>query len=152
MRLSELRNGAPLSTKAAAHYARGQLAAALRKRPYQTNLLIAGHDATGPSLYWVDYLATMHPMNVAGTGYGSYFALAMLDRLWRPDLTLADAVGLMDKAIEEVRKRLVVAPSAFVVKVVDKDGARVVKTVRPAEEGGGGGAGGGGVPVVGVAG
>ena len=46
-------------------------------------------------------------------------ALARLDRLWRPDLTLADAVGLMDKAIEEVRKRLVVAPSAFVVKVVD---------------------------------
>lgn len=151
MRLSELRNGAPLSTKAAAHYARGQLAAALRKRPYQTNLLIAGHDAAGPSLYWVDYLATMHAMNVAGTGYGSYFALAMLDRLWRPDLTLDDAVGLMDKAIDEVRKRLVVAPPAFVVKCVDAGGARVVKTVRPEGDGGGAAAGGGAAPAVGVA-
>ena len=39
---------------------------------YQTNLLIAGWDEkTGPSLFWLDYLATMHPMNVAGTGYGA---------------------------------------------------------------------------------
>lgn len=39
---------------------------------YQTNLLIAGWDEkTGPSLFWLDYLATMHAMNVAGTGYGA---------------------------------------------------------------------------------
>ena len=42
------------------------------QRPYQTNLLIAGHDkGKGPSLFWCDYLATMHKMNVAGTGYGA---------------------------------------------------------------------------------
>ena len=40
--------------------------------PYSTNLLIAGWDEkTGPSLYWMDYLATMHSMNIAGTGYGT---------------------------------------------------------------------------------
>jgi 20S proteasome alpha/beta subunit len=39
--------------------------------PYATNLLIAGWDEKdGPSLYWMDYLATMHSMNIAGTGYG----------------------------------------------------------------------------------
>ena len=39
---------------------------------YQTNLLIAGWDEkAGPSLFWLDYLATMHAMNVAGTGYGA---------------------------------------------------------------------------------
>lgn len=41
------------------------------KGPYNTNLLIAGWDKkTGPSLFWMDYLATMHSMNIAGTGYG----------------------------------------------------------------------------------
>lgn len=40
--------------------------------PYSTNLLIAGWDEkTGPSLFWMDYLATMHSMNIAGTGYGA---------------------------------------------------------------------------------
>lgn len=41
--------------------------------PYSTNLLIAGWDEkTGPSLFWMDYLATMHSMNIAGTGYGEH--------------------------------------------------------------------------------
>ena len=43
------------------------------QKPYQTNLLIAGFDeGAGPSLYWMDYLATMHSMNIAGTGYGRF--------------------------------------------------------------------------------
>jgi 20S proteasome subunit beta 4 len=138
-----------MTTKAAAHYVRGELATALRKRPYSTNLLVAGHDPPndvagtpgGPALYWIDYLATCHPMNVAGTGYGSYFVLAMLDALWRPGLTEAEALALMERGIDEVVKRLVVAPSAYVIKVVDKDGVRVVKTVRPGSVSGGGGGG-----------
>jgi 20S proteasome subunit beta 4 len=90
--------------------------------------LIAGYDDnTGPSIYWLDYLATLHKVNTGGTGYGSYFALSLLDRLWRPDLTLDEAVGVMEKAIAEVKLRLAVAPSKFVIKVVDKDGVRELK-------------------------
>lgn len=39
--------------------------------PYQCNLLVAGFDeGPGASLYWVDYLATLHRVNTGGTGYG----------------------------------------------------------------------------------
>jgi hypothetical protein len=39
--------------------------------PYHCNLLIAGFDeGAGASLYWVDYLATLHKVNTGGTGYG----------------------------------------------------------------------------------
>jgi hypothetical protein len=39
--------------------------------PYQCNLLIAGYDENaGASLYWLDYLATLHKVNTGGTGYG----------------------------------------------------------------------------------
>jgi hypothetical protein len=32
---------------------------------------MAGYDeGVGPSLYWCDYLATLHHMNICGTGYG----------------------------------------------------------------------------------
>ena len=48
------------------------MAFVVEQKMYQTNLLIAGWDEkTGPSLFWLDYLATMHAMNVAGTGYGA---------------------------------------------------------------------------------
>jgi hypothetical protein len=36
----------------------------------------------------------------------------------------------------QVRKRLVVAPPSYVIKVVDKDGIRTVKTIRTALSGG----------------
>ena len=39
--------------------------------PYHCNLLLAGYDeSTGPSLYWMDYLATLNKINTGGTGYG----------------------------------------------------------------------------------
>lgn len=130
VRLYALRNGVDLSTKAVANFTRGQLAEALRKSPYNTNLLIAGYDAeSGPALYWCDYLATMHHMNICGTGYGSYFVLSLFDRLWHADMTEQEAVNLMKKGIEEVKKRLVVAPPKYIIKIIDKDGIRTVEEV-----------------------
>lgn len=56
------------------------------------------------------------------------FANSVLDRYWRVDLSIEDAVGVMKKAVDEVKARLVVAPPAYIIKVVDKDGVRTVAT------------------------
>ncbi len=41
--------------------------------PYHCNLMLAGWDAsTGPSLYWMDYMATLSKVNTGGTGYGGF--------------------------------------------------------------------------------
>lgn len=97
-RLYALRNNISLSTKAVANFTRGELATALRKSPYHTNLLLAGFDKdTGPALYWCDYLASLHHMNICGTGYGSYFVLSLFDKLWKPDITENEALELMKK-------------------------------------------------------
>lgn len=58
---------------------------------------------------------------------GSYFVLSMFDKLWHKDLTEAEALELMEKGIAEVKSRLVVAPPSYCIKIVDKDGIRVVK-------------------------
>ncbi|KAK2078338.1 hypothetical protein QBZ16_003178 [Prototheca wickerhamii] len=101
VRLYALRNGVKLTTKAVANYTRNELAIALRKSPYQTNLLLAGYDeGTGPALYWLDYLATLHHTNVCGSGYGSYFVLSLFDRLWRPDMSQEEAFDLMKKGAQ----------------------------------------------------
>lgn len=130
VKLYALRNGMNLTTKAVANYTRGELATALRKSPYHCNLMLAGYDAsTGPSLYWMDYLATLNRVNTGGTGYGSYFCLSLFDKMWHPDLSQDEAVVMMEKGIEEIKRRLVVAPPHYIIKVVDKDGVRTVKVV-----------------------
>ncbi|GKF02085.1 proteasome subunit beta type-2, partial [Tanacetum coccineum] len=123
--LYQFRNGIPLTTKAAANFIRNELATALRKNPYQVNIILAGYEKeTGPSLYFIDYIATLHKVDKAAFGYGSYFALSMMDRHYHPDMTVEEAIKLADQCIDEIRSRLVVAPQNFVIKIVDKDGAR----------------------------
>ncbi|CAI9776815.1 unnamed protein product [Fraxinus pennsylvanica] len=122
--LYQFRNGIPLTTAATANFTRGELATALRKNPYMVNIILAGYDKEGPSLYFVDYIASLHKLDKAAFGYGSYFALSMMDRHYHRDMTVEEAVNLVDKVIMEIRSRLVVAPPNFVIKIVDKDGAR----------------------------
>ncbi|KAF3324322.1 proteasome subunit beta type-2-B [Carex littledalei] len=125
LHLYQFRNGIPLTTAATANFTRGELATALRKNPYSVNILLAGYDkGVGPSMYYIDYIATMHKIEKGAFGYGSYFSLSMMDRYYHPDMSIEEAIDLLDKIIIEIRTRLVVAPPNFVIKIVDQDGAR----------------------------
>eukprot|EP00930_Biecheleria_cincta_P069268 TRINITY_DN5701_c3_g1_i1.p1 TRINITY_DN5701_c3_g1~~TRINITY_DN5701_c3_g1_i1.p1 ORF type:complete len:193 (+),score=50.25 TRINITY_DN5701_c3_g1_i1:110-688(+) len=126
IKLHELRTGLPLSTKAAASFTRNELATALRKGPFQTDLLIAGIDADGPGLYFMDYLASMEKVNKAAHGHGAMFTLGLLDRYWKPDLTEAEGIELMRKCIKELETRYIVDLGKYKCKIVDKNGPREI--------------------------
>ena len=75
VQLYSMRNGMELSPSATANFVRGELARALRsKRPYTVNLLLGGYDniADKPTLYWIDYLASLAPLPYAAHGYAQY--------------------------------------------------------------------------------
>ena len=75
LNLYALRNAEKkLSTHATANYMRGEKSANLRKGMKQVDMLLCGFDeGKGPSLYFIDYLASMQKLNVAGHGYGGMF-------------------------------------------------------------------------------
>lgn len=73
--LYSMRNESDLSPSGLAHFVRGELATSLRSRkPYNVNLLMGGVDPiTGkPSLYWLDYLASLADVPYAAHGYAQY--------------------------------------------------------------------------------
>lgn len=73
--LYSMRNETDLSPSALAHFVRGELASSLRSRkPYNVNLLLGGVDPIThkPSLYWLDYLASLAPLPYAAHGYAQY--------------------------------------------------------------------------------
>lgn len=89
IRLYQIRNLYPLRPASAASWIRRSLADSLRSRkPYSVNLLLGGYDTNAytPHLYWMDYLGTLAEVPFAAHGYGSYFALSLLDRLVLFDL------------------------------------------------------------------
>lgn len=81
--LYNLRNGVKLTTHAAAHYTRGEIAHAIRSSPKMCNMLLVGYDeGVGASLYHIDYMGGMHKMNYGSHGYGGFFAASLLDRFF----------------------------------------------------------------------
>eukprot|EP00116_Pleurobrachia_bachei_P004380 sb/3464642/ len=99
------------------------LAKALRSSPYMVNLLLAGVDENGePSLYFMDYLASMAKENYAAHGYGSFFILSTMDRYYKEDMTKDEALELLKKCIKEVQSRFIVNLNAFSVKIIDANG------------------------------
>lgn len=128
LHLHEMRTGISLDTKAIANWTRNELANALRRNPYQVNILIGGYDdKKGPSLYYMDYLASMHKMPIAAHGYGASFTLSIMDRYYHEDMTLEEGKELMRKCITELQLRFLVNMPNFSVKVADKDGCRDIE-------------------------
>eukprot|EP00937_MAST-01D_sp_MAST-1D-sp2_P002447 g2447.t1 len=127
MALYELDSEKVLSTHATASWIRSSMAANLRKRMMQVNMLLGGYDEQdGAGLYFCDYLATLHKVPFACHGHASSFLLSIFDREWKPNMKLEEAREVVSKCIAELEKRFLISQPKFVIKVVDKDGVRVV--------------------------
>ena len=64
---------------------RTELAQALRKGPYQVNVLLGGYDHLEgvAKLYWMDYLVTLQQVQKGAHGYAGYFVNSVLDNNYR---------------------------------------------------------------------
>jgi len=131
VKLYELRSGGiPLSTHATAEFSRTQLAEALRKGPYQCNLLIGGVDKSIPGLYFCDYLASLHKVKFGAHGYSSYFALSMFDRYYVDDMNIEESMEVLRKIINELRLRFLLKVGNINCKIIDKDGIRNISLYK----------------------
>lgn len=114
-----------ITPHACAHYIRHELAKALRTRgAHRTNVLLGCVDpvTSESSLYWLDYLGSLAKVDYSAHGYAGNFALATLDRHWRPDLTKEEARDLMMKIISVLGKRFLIHLPKFILKTVDVNG------------------------------
>merc|ERR1712060_660611 len=128
MALYALRNGVSLSTHAAANYMRGEKSYNLRKRMSAVDCLLAGWDeGVGPSLYYMDYLASMQQLNFAAMGYAGFFVNSLMDAHWKPDMNLEEALALLELCFAEIQKRFMISMPNFIIKAVDANGTRVVE-------------------------
>lgn len=82
--LYHLRNGVKLNTWGTANYIRTTVAEGLRKAPSHTDMLLAGFDEEGPSLYYLDYLGICTKVRVGSHGHAGHFVLGLLDNWWSP--------------------------------------------------------------------
>lgn len=140
--LYEFRTGTKMSTKAAATYIRSALAEALRKGPYQVNMMLGGYDAATKqevaaageagaagkaSLFWIDYLGTAQEVNFGAHGYCAYFITATMDAFWKAGMSVDEAKELARKCIAELDTRFVLKQKGFRMKVVSSAGVQEIE-------------------------
>lgn len=115
-------NGNRLTTSEAASYTRSLLAEAIRKHPYQCNVLIAGCDSQGPKLYWIDYLGSMQQVTKAAHGYGAHFLYGIMDHYYKKDFDYETGETVIKSCINELKTRFLVNMVKFNVYKISKNG------------------------------
>ncbi len=56
---------------------------ALRKGPFQVDVLLGGVDKEEARLYWLDYMGTLQNVNYGSKGHGSHFTLSIMDKHYK---------------------------------------------------------------------
>ncbi|KAK2748289.1 Proteasome subunit beta type-4 [Myotisia sp. PD_48] len=129
IQLYSMRNETDLSPSAVANFVRGELAYSLRSRsPYTVNLLLGGVDpiTKKPSLYWLDYLASLAKLPYAAHGYAQYYCLSILDKHHHPDITYEQGLKLLEMCTDELKRRLPIDFKGVLVKVITEEGIKEV--------------------------
>ncbi len=124
LKLYAVCNERDLTVDSTASMVRNEMAEALRKHPYQANLLIGGVDEDGPQLYWIDYLGSKCGLNFAAHGYFGHYALSYFDRNWKPDMTEEEAMALIRGCMDEIPRRFIINQplEKFYIRKSDKTG------------------------------
>ena len=109
-----------------------ELHEALRKGMYEVFALIAGVDleqdgAASPSLHYLDYLGTLQVLPFVVHGHAQNFLLSLLDKEYKPGMGEAELLEIVRSCRAELVERFLVKPGKFMVKVVDKQGTRIVE-------------------------
>ena len=128
LQLMEFRSGHEPDVESTAQFVRSELATALRKGPYQVNVLLGGYDPIEgkAKLYWMDYLGTLQQVQKGAHGYAGYFVNSVLDNNYHQNMTLEEGVATMKKCIVELRTRFMINQPNFIAKIVTKDGVQVM--------------------------
>ena len=119
-----------MSTEDTAQFVRSELAEAIRKGPYSVNCLLAGFEGDEPKLYWIDYLGSVIETTKAAHGYAEFLTSSVMDTLQTADLTEEQAMKIIEQCLHSLEERFVISQSSFTIKIVRKDGIRVLREAK----------------------
>ena len=89
---------------------------------------MAGYDeGVGPSLYWMDYLASFTKVKFGAHGYAGAFVSSVFDRDFKENMTEQEGLEVIKKCIHELKSRFLINQPNFTIKLVNKDGIKEIQ-------------------------
>jgi hypothetical protein len=80
-----------------------------------------------PKLFWIDQYGSLQNLRYGSHGFGSNFALSILDQRYRSYLSREEAISLIQECFRQLRQRYVInSPNNPRIKCVDVYGVREI--------------------------
>lgn len=121
--LYKLNMGRPIPVSSAARLVANLLFSA-RYMPLATQVLVGGVDDSGPHVFSLDPFGSLTEEKCVATGSGSPIAYGVLEDKYREDMTVAEALPMVVRAVDSAMKRDAASGDSFNVAVVDVKGFR----------------------------
>jgi proteasome beta subunit len=93
-------------------------------RGLMAQILVGGVDETGPHIFNLDPFGSITEDKMTSTGSGSPLALGVLEDKFREDMTVAEALPVIAKAVNAAMKRDIASGNNYNIIVIDKNGYR----------------------------
>jgi len=113
----------PMSISSAARLVANLLFSA-RYIPLATQVLVGGVDETGPHIFNLDPFGSLTEEKSVSTGSGSPIAYGILEDEYREDMSVAELIPVIVRAVNAAMKRDAASGNSYNVIVIDKDGYR----------------------------
>jgi proteasome beta subunit len=121
--LYRINNGRPFPISSAARFVANILFSA-RYVPLELEALIGGIDDSGIHVYRLDMLGTLTEEKYVSTGSGSPVAYGVLEDKYNADMTIAELLPMIVKAIDAAMRRNSATGDSFNIAVIDDKGYR----------------------------
>jgi proteasome beta subunit len=130
LKIKDLKTGIPSSVKSAANLLASFNYSGLRGQGSIAHFLLAGADTDGTHLYEVTFDGAVMPVEqYEVTGSGTPFALAVVETLYKKNMTEAEGVELAKRALTASMERDSASGNGYDVYVINKTGAHHKETV-----------------------
>jgi proteasome beta subunit len=121
--LYKINMGRPMPISSAARLMANLLFSA-RYIPLATQVLIGGVDESGPHVFSIDPFGSLTEEKCVATGSGSPIAYGVLEDKFREDMSVAEALPIIVRAVDSAMKRDSASGDSFNVAVIDAKGYR----------------------------
>jgi proteasome beta subunit len=121
--LYRINNGRPLPISSAARFIANILFSA-RYVPLELEALVGGIDDAGVHVYRLDMLGTLTEEKYVSTGSGSPVAFGVLEDKYHEDMSIAELLPAIVKAIDAAMRRNSATGDSFNIAVIDGKGYR----------------------------
>lgn len=98
-----------------------------RSNPLYNQLIVGGVKSGKKFLGFVDMYGSNYEEDMVATGYGSYIALPLMRRAWRPDLSEAEARTLLEDSMRVLYYRDCRSLNRFIISRATADGVSITE-------------------------